>query len=218
MTKKLSIAGLVVAAASSAFAFGAAPAKAACLTASSTTNCATFTQTTGPSAVEDFMYNDGDFIGNNTLTEIKFYQNGFTGLPITLTNIAYSINGGANWLTDNLSSTSYTVTSAYTSDGPAHNLLTSPVGPPTYTATTAFRLRFTIPDSPILSPANNTKNITSYVANVTQPGNNTPQTQTRTHRLNDPVSAAVPGPLPLFGAGAAFAFSRSMRRRIAQSV
>ena len=34
----------------------------------------------------------------------------------------------------------------------------------------------------------------------------------------DGGGAGVPGPLPLLGAGAAFGFSRSMRRRIAQSV
>jgi hypothetical protein len=33
--------------------------------------------------------------------------------------------------------------------------------------------------------------------------------------LGNPVSAAVPGPLPLLGAGAAFGWSRRLRKRIA---
>jgi hypothetical protein len=209
MTKKLSIAGLVVAAAaSSAFAFGAAPAKAACLTASVGTNCATFSQASASNAV-DFAYTDAVFSSNNTLSRIKFYHDGITtGLPITLTNIAYSVNGGSSWLTTNLSSTSYTVQSSYTSDAAAPNLLTADF---TYTPTADFQLRFTIPTTPALSPG--FSDIYSYVRNTS--AGDTPQTQTRIHSLRiNPPTAATPGPLPLLGAGAAFGFSRRLRTRV----
>jgi hypothetical protein len=210
--KKLSLAGALGCAAFAANVFASMPAKAACISPSSTTNCSTFSQSSA-SLVRDYAYTDGDFVGNNTLTEIKFYQNGFTsGLPITLTDIAYSIDGGTNWLTDNLSATTYTITSGFTSDGSATNLLTAPVGSPTYAATSNFTLRFTIPATPALTPADGTKRITSFVANETSPGGATPQTQTRQHSLV--TSTSVPGPLPIFGAAAAFGYSRKIRKAI----
>jgi hypothetical protein len=214
MTTKLSIAGLVVAAAaSSAFAFGAAPVKAGCLSANVGTNCATFSQAS-PSNAIDGAYTDGVFSGNNTLSRIKFYHDGITtGLPITLTDIAYSFDGGSTWDTTNLSATSYVLQPSYTSDASALNLLTGDV---TYTPTSNFQLRFTIPTNPALAPT--LSDIYSYVRNTGTAGA-TPQTQTRIHQLIVPASTvATPGPLPLLGAGVAFTFSRTVRKRIRQAV
>ena len=198
--------GFAAAAATSGTIFFQAPAQAGCLSTSAGTNCLTFNQSS-PSLAIDRAYTDADFISNTRLDDIRFYQNGFTsGLPITLTDIAYSLNNGTTWLTTNLSSTSYTIAPGFTDETNSTNLLTSPV----VGAQNMVQLRFTIPTTPTLAPAG--KRIVSFLAN----SGTSPQTQTRTHTLNDdtPPSAATPGPLPLLGAGAAFGFSRRLRSRL----
>jgi hypothetical protein len=197
--------GLAAAAATSGSVFFQAPAQAGCLTSSAGTNCLTFNQSSASSAI-DRAYTDADFSANTQLDEIRFFQNGFTGgLPITLTNIAYSIDGGANWSTTNLSSTSYTISSTFTDDTNSTNLLTSSI----IAAQNNIQLRFTIPTTPTLAPAG--RRIISFLAN----SGTSDQTQTRTHTLADiPPSVPTPGPLPLLGAGAAFGFSRRLRSRL----
>jgi hypothetical protein len=197
--------GLAAAAATSGSVFFQAPAQAGCLTSSAGTNCLTFNQSSASSVI-DRAFTDSDFIANTQLDDIRFYQNGFTGgLPITLTNIAYSIDGGANWSTTNLSSTSYTISSTFTDETNSTNLLTSSV----VAAQNNIQLRFTIPTTPTLAPAG--RRIVSFLAN----SGTSPQTQSRTHTLADiPPSVPTPGPLPLLGAGAAFGFSRRLRSRL----
>jgi len=214
MTKKLSIAGLVVAAAaSSTFAFGAAPAQAACLTSNASTNCSTFSPTSESSA-EDFGYTDSVWVANRILTEIKFYSNNFTaGMPITLTDIAYSFNG-TTWLTTGLSSTSYSVSA--TNSGAAANLLTANQDNGAAIGST-FRLRFKIPTSLGLAPLDESASITSRVTNRKNGSPADFQSQERSHAANEVSTAATPGPLPIFGAGLAFGFTRKVRKRIALS-
>jgi hypothetical protein len=211
MTKKLSIAGFVVAAAaSSAFVIGAAPSKAACLSSSSVTTCATFTPPSGFQGVVDSAYTDTQFVLNNRLDEIKFFHNGgFTaGLPIVLTDIEYF--NGTSWTTSGLSATTYNVSAG--SALVATNLLTTSQ---TFNQS-LFQLRYTIAANPSLTGAAGAA-FESYARNSDSGA--TQQSQTRTHELvtSTPPTTA-PSPLPIFGASAAFGFSRSMRRRIAQSV
>jgi len=210
MTKKLSIAGFVVAAAaSSAFVIGAAPSKAACLTSSAVTTCATFTPPSGFQGVVDSAYTDTQFVANNRLDEIKFTHNGgFTaGLPIILNDIEYF--NGTTWTTAGLSATTYSITSS--SALLATNLLTSSQ---TFTQS-AFQLRYTIAANPSLTGITGAA-FESYALNSNS--GSTEQSQTRTHTLVATPPTTAPSPLPIFGASAAFGFSRSMRRRIAQSV
>jgi hypothetical protein len=209
MTKKLSIAGFVVAAAaSSAFVIGAAPSKAACLSSSSVTTCATFDNTgSGLQGVVDSAYTDTQFVANNRLDQIKFFHNGgFTaGLPIVLTNIEYF--NGTVWTTSGLSDTTYSVSAV--SALAATNLLTTPQ---TFNQS-LFELRYTIAANPSLTGVAGAA-FESYARNSNSGA--TQQSQTRIHELV--TSTPAPSPLPIFGASAAFGFSRSMRRRIAQSV
>jgi len=208
MTKKLSIAGFVVtAAASSAFVIGAAPSKAACLSTSSVTTCATFDNTgSSVQGVVDSAYTDTQFVANNRLDEIKFTQNGgFTGgLPIVLTDIEYF--NGTSWTTTGLSATTYNV-SATTALG-AINLLTTSQ---TFNQS-LFELRYTIAANPSLTGVTGAA-FESYARNSNTGA--TQQSQTRTHELvtSTPPTTA-PSPLPIFGASAAFGFSRRLRKQI----
>ena len=221
MTKKLSIAGLVVAAAaSSAFLLDVTPAKAACSDAPSAgQNCSTFNPTSS-SNLEGFGFTDSNWIQNNTLTGIRFTADEsihgglsgstmtFTPDPMSITNIAYSFNG-TDWLTDGIN-TSVTMPSG---SGQSVNAVTTSqvFGSPNWSGN--FRVRFTVPSL-------TTSNAGQLAVRVSSNGAGGTNTQTRlfTSTTLTPPAAGTPGPLPLLGAGAAFGFSRSMRRRIAQSV
>jgi len=211
MTKKLSIAGFVAAAAaSSAFAIGAAPSKAACLSSSSVTTCATFDNTgSALQQVVDSAYTDTQFVANNRLDVIKFIQNGgFTaGIPIVLNDIQYF--NGTTWTTAGLSATTYNVTAS--SALFATDLLTTSQA----FNQSLFRLRYTIAANPSLTGVTGAA-FESYVLNSSAGA--TQQSQTRIHELvatpPTPPTAATPSPLPIFGASAAFGFSRRLRKQI----
>jgi hypothetical protein len=215
MTKKLSIAGLVVAAAaSSAFAFGAAPAKAACTGTSNTqTTCTQFDP--GSSTTLEFLgYGDAGFAASTGVQSIKFGADDtppwtFSPSPITISNIYYSFDDGGSW-----SQTNINTSIALASGGLSNNIVTANLPGTTagQVGTNKFRLRFTVPSV-------TTGSAGQLYAQVRGYGNGT-QIQTRyvDVEARSGGSASVPAPLPLFGAGAAFAYSRSMRRRIAQSV
>jgi hypothetical protein len=207
MFNKFHLAGLVaVAAATSGFVV--APAKAACLSSSSVTTCATFTNPGSAfQEVVDSAYTDTQFVANTRLEQIKFTQNGgFTGLPIVLTDIQYF--NGTSWTTTGLSSTSYNVTAI--SALLATNLLTG--GPITFDQS-LFQLRYTISANPSLTGVTGAA-FESYALNAASNGA-TQQSQTRTHELvATPPTTATPSPLPIFGASAAFGFSRRLRKQI----
>jgi len=207
MTKKLSVAGFVVAAvASSAFAIGAAPSKAACLSASAVTTCATFDNTGSAfQEVVDKAYTDTQFLLNNRLDEIKFTQNGgFTaGLPIVLNNIEYF--NGSSWTTAGLSQTTYNVTAS--SALTALDILTTSQ---TFNQS-LFQLRYTIAANPSLTGVAGAA-FESYVRNSNNGA--TQQSQTRSHELVPTPSTAVPSPFAIFGVGTAFGFSRRIRKQI----
>jgi hypothetical protein len=218
MTKKLSIAGLVVAAAaSSAFAFGAAPAKAACLPTNPSASCSTF----DPSSTSN-VQGYGDFTGffnpsgafQYTKAAVQFSRTGtwdFTN-PITISGISITGDGITSSLpigNFNLNSGSTSYSTNQTSFQPI-----TAVNPWDATNST---ISFDIPAGVASPGATLTARIVYTNENEDQlntTGNNFSTTST-----NPPSPpSTVPGPLPLLGAGAAFGFSRSMRRRIAQSV
>ena len=216
MTKKLSIAGLVLAAAAtSAFAFSAPPAKAAC-TGSSTasTTCDQFDPSSS-TTIEFLGYGDAGFANSTGVASIEFKANqlggwAFTPTPISISNIEYSFNNGGSW-----SSIDIATPINLASGGTTGNIVTAQLPGTTSgtVGTNQFRLRFTVPS--VLSGTAGVFN-----AEVAAYGNGI-QVQNRfisVDAFGGGGGAGVPGPLPLFGAGAAFAFSRSMRRRIAQSV
>jgi hypothetical protein len=223
MTKQLSIAGLVVAAAaSSAIAFGAAPAKAACTDAPSAgQNCSTFNPTS-PSNLEGFGFADSNWVQNNQLVGIRFTAEEsihgglpgstmtFTPDPMTITDIAYSFDG-TTWLTTGIN-TSVQMPSTF---GQSANIVTSPQTFAAANWSTNFRVRFTVPTL-------TSSNAGQLAVRVSSNGTGGANTQTRLYSsttLNPPGPATgTPGPLPLLGAGVAFGFSRSVRKRIAASV
>jgi len=202
---------------SSAFAAAAAtllvnsPAKALCLTSNSANNCTTFNPSSSSSVVYG-GYTDGGFTSNDRLTDISFYSTSITaGLPITLTNIAYSLDG-TTFVTTGLTATSYTIT-ANGAAGSGTNLLNAfniPGG-----IGSNFKLQFTIPASVGFAPTDGSATISAYIRNQQASGPALPQTQTRDSAAYiAPPSSGVPGPLPLMGAAAAFGFSRKLRQRI----
>jgi hypothetical protein len=213
--KKLFIAGALAIASASSVALSS-PAKAACtLDNSPTNNCTTF----NPNSASNVVYGnyiDGGWVANDRLTNISFYSTNITaGLPITLTNIAYSLDG-TNFITTNLSSTSYTIT-ANGAPGSGTNLLTAynlggAIG-------NTFKLRYDIPAIPGLMPTNGMATIAAYAGNEQSSGPPLPQNQTRDSAayITSTPTSAVPGPLPLIGAAAAFSFSRKARQRIKQA-
>ena len=91
------------------------PAKAACIRSTDPnlaagSNCSTFDSLSPSFAIVAFQ--DSNFLAAVNLRQIRFRAEGFdlSSYPITLSNIAYSFNGGNTWLTTGLSSTSYTLT------------------------------------------------------------------------------------------------------------
>jgi hypothetical protein len=218
MTKKLSIAGLVVAAAaSSAFAFGAAPAKAACLPSDPSATCSTFDPSTASK-----VGNYAGFTGTLTpppsspLAQARV-QFSFVGTWNTSFNIS-GISLQGDGITGSLSFSDVTVSSspsAFSSNTTAWVNLSTTIASVDFAANPLSKLSFTIPAGAATSGATITARIQYQDAAETQlltSGGNILSAAT------GGGGAGVPGPLPLLGAGAAFGFSRSMRRRIAQSV
>jgi hypothetical protein len=236
MTKKFPIVGLVVAAAaSSAIAFGAPSVKAACATAGPGTiqNCTTFDSSATTTTLIGFALTDGGFINGTGIQRIQFSANqaitlgtsdwNFTPDPITISNIEYSFGwtgteGTTTWTSAGLNTTSVTLGSgqvssfnAITGTSSAGNI-PAPSGQFGSEVGSAFAVRFQVP---VTTTSNN-----GQLALRVQAVGGGEQSQTRVFNATtqQSTSSEVPGPLPLLGAGAAFGFSRSMRRRIAQSV
>jgi hypothetical protein len=215
MTKKLSIAGLVVAAAaSSSIALSATSAKAACVTAgsSATQDCIEFNSTT-PTTVTTFGYNDNGFIGSTSLDSLTFYSGviaptpawTFSPTPITISNIQYSLNGGTSFTSAGLNATSVSLAS----DSFSVNLITSSISVSPI-ALDEFQIKFDIPGGVTTSNAGWLK----VQIGATDPVDG-PQVQTRSIQATAySPSSGVPGPLPLMGAAAAFGFSRRLRSRV----
>jgi len=176
------------------------------LSTSAVTSCATFDNAGSAfQGVVDTAYSDTQFVANNRLDQIKFTQNGgFTaGLPIILNDIEYF--NGTRWTTAGLSATTYSVTSP--SALLATNLLTSSQ----FFNQSLFQLRYTIAANPSLTGVTGAA-FESYALNSNSGA--TQQSQTRTHELVVTSPTGTPSPLPIFGASAAFGFSRRLRKQI----
>jgi hypothetical protein len=219
MTKKLSIAGLVVAAAaSSAFAFGAAPAKAACLPTNPSATCSTFNPSTASNVV-DYAGFSGTFDPQDPFlyqqARVQFELTGtWTPTPFTISGISIQGDG----INTSLSFSSKTVSdnSAVTFDDIQTSwvALNSNVGAINFANS---KISFIIPAG--VAPAGGTISARIQYRDLANTQLNTSNGAfLGTATNNGGGGAGVPGPLPLLGAGAAFGFSRSMRRRIAQSV
>lgn len=228
MTKKFSIAGLVVAAAaSSAFAFGAAPARAACVTAGPqiSQNCLTFDSAATSTTLTAFGFSDLGWIDGTSLTNLRFSANStvlgstddwtFTPDPITISNIEYSFGwtgnaGTTTWTQIGLKSKSVSLASGSTSV----NAITGTNSAGSIAKGSAFgntfAVRFTVPTT----TSSNNGQIGVRVGNTGAPAGNQTQTRLYTATTSSPPATGTPGPLPLIGAGAAFGFSRRLRSRV----
>ena len=220
MTKKLSIAGLVVAAAaSSAFAFGAAPAKAACLVGGNAI-CTTF----DPSSASSVASRTGF---NGTQTPSTPYNKARVSFRVTGAGITTPINSITG-----ISLTGDGITTPLNAFGPlsitslgtwiATPWLQLTGGSPTgFLASLDYAnssLSFTIPALTGVVSGNTVEARIQYIDNDETQLNTSGGNFLTTADVTPAPSSGVPGPLPLLGAGAAFGFSRSMRRRKAQSV
>jgi hypothetical protein len=217
MTKKLSIASLVVAAAAcSAFAFNVAPAKAAC--SPSNAVCTSFDPTQVANVV-DYTGFAGSLTppagSSNQLTKAKvlFDFAGTWNPTFSITGISLSGPG----ITGSLSFSDVTLSTYNDPDFAETNLaaLTTALTTVNFgTASPSPKLTFTIPAGAASAGA-------SLTATIQYRNTNGQQVLTSGNNLVATASggtAAVPGPLPLLGAGAAFAFSRRLRSRIVKSV
>jgi hypothetical protein len=226
MTKKRSIAGLVAAAAaSSAFAFGTAPAKAACLTSTGTAGipgynpCVTFDNTA--TSVVDYQGFAGGGAGIDPkalFAKVGFRFSNFTP-NINLTNIKLAGDGILSTLNfGNLSvtsNTSFFETSTIALNNPATGLGTF--------AFTNSKLSFDFPGGlASASPAGSISLRVTYctLANCTQPdGENVIQNQRNNQMTFSPSTSPTrtPGPLPIVGAAVAFAQARRIRKSLIAS-
>jgi hypothetical protein len=204
--------------ASSAGILMSSPANAACVTAGplTTQSCTEFNAQSTSTTVDTFAYNDGGVIGADTITSIDFFSSilqppswTFSPTPINITSIEYSLNGGGSYTSSGLAFTSLSLGSAsFSSNAITSNIAVAPI------TADSFRLRYTIPGGLTSSNAGFLTARVGFNKPVTGP-----QSQTRSIQataFDTPQTPGVPSPLPLLGAGAAFGFSRKLRRRIAQ--
>ena len=216
--KNLFLSSAFIAAGTATF-LAASPANAACVTAGpgTTQDCTVFNAQVTPTTVDTFAYNDGGVIGATEITGIQFYSSilqppawTFSPTPITITDIAYSLDGGTSYITTGINTSVTLGSNSLSSD----IVISSPITFPAITSD-SFRLKYTIPGGLTTS---NAGFLTAQI-NFNKPGVG-PQSQTRSIQataFNGPPSTSVPGPLSILGAGAAFGFSRKLRRKIAQA-
>lgn len=216
MTKKLSIAGLVVAAAaSSAVVFGIAPAKAACLPSDPSATCATFDPSSA-SNIAEYTGFSGTYTNDTPLTRVRvlFQATGTFNLPFNITNITL-FGDGLNPAGEALSDVSITSTGLEGAQGGISGFITGlNLNSQTFANS---KLSFTIPSG--VASAGSGATLTAFInyQNATNPtlfantsGNNFTTTVT------SGPSVATPAPISILGAGAAFGFSRRLRKQIKQ--
>jgi len=209
MNKKLSIAGLVVAAAaSSAIAFVGSPVKAACIGGDST--CSTFDPTTisnptlPPGALSGTALSAGDPYG---FAVFRVAVTNFTGSAFNLSN--FSIPAG-NGITSTLTGFGDV---NITGNGP---FASSFVALSNTVASVDFAnnsIAFTIPSGVGVGTTLSVRLSYADTASFLALQIGTSAGAFTTAAASAP-SAATPSPLPIFGAASAFAASRQMRKRI----
>ena len=207
MTKKLSIAGLVVAAAaSSAIAFGSAPAKAACIGGNNP--CTTFDPSTisTPTNVGSYTGSPGAPVSAYTHARFQLVvQNLEATGPFEAGDLILNLIPGAS----NLNLGKVNFNSNGTFDG-AWTALSSNV-------TTAFNwsnatISYTIPSG--LNVGTKLFAVLQYAEDSTGSFAQTSASNFLSTATNP--STGTPAPLPLLGAGAALGFSRRLRKQIKQ--
>lgn len=194
-------------AAASASAFLGTPAQAACLTTTGETptpnnNCTTYNVLGSP--VKATLFYQDTNLGN------PYWQ--LTGATTTIGNFSdweYSRNG-ATWTPFSPGFT----TNGFAQAGTIFDSTTSPSAP----AGNPFYIRVTLSDTAILNATyqialrtNNDKAVDAY-GRLDDTGGNLASNLTRNF-TRQPLPPA-PGPLPLFGAAAAFGYSRKIRKVI----
>ena len=200
------MAGALGCAAATAGVFVSMPAQAACLTTNLQNNCVTY-DTTGGTTKAILEYTDVNLQQNN------FWQ--LTGTTATIANFSdweYGSNG-TTWSSFNPGF----VTSGAFQAGSIFTTATSPVAP----AGNPFYIRVTLSNTASLNDGfqfivrTNGNNFTNVSGLLDDDATNNFSGLTRTFtRVNDPATAATPGPLPLMGAAAAFGYSRKIRKAI----
>jgi hypothetical protein len=225
MTKKLSIAGLVVAAAaSSAFAFGAAPAKAACLPTDPSATCATFDPTSASNVELYTSFSGTSTTGVYDRVRVLFRLTGFTNNVFDISNIKLEGQGlpASPGFTFADVTTSATGFPTGPTPGGATVAYTLPSSINAASTTLDFannKLTFTFPSG--IATAGDGSRIRAYV-NYFDSNDSELISQTSGNPFDTTVTSGppvpTPGPISILGAGAAFGFSRCLRRRITQSV
>ena len=203
------MAGALGCAAATAGVFVSMPAQAACITTSLPgNNCVTY-DTTGGTTTAILEYSDNNL--TNNFWQINAYDPTYTNFS----NWQYSVNGGAYTSFDpGLSSSSGGI-----QVGTVFNSQPAP------TNTSPFRIKVTLSNTATLNDLYGFVLYTNGNGGVTVSpnvpagvlANNGPTYNTFSRdftRVNDPATAATPGPLPLMGAAAAFGYSRKIRKAI----
>jgi len=200
--KKFAIAGALGCAA----AFASMPAQAACLTSNAQNNCVTY-DTTGGTTRAILEYTDVNLAQNN------YWQiTASTSTVANLSNWEYGSNG-TNW-------TSFDpgfATSGVFQAGSIFGTGSTPSAP----AGNPFYIRVVLSNTATLNASyqflvrTNNNSITNINGLLDDDSANNFSSLTRSFtRVNDPSTAATPGPLPLMGAAAAFGYSRKIRKAI----
>jgi hypothetical protein len=206
--QKFIMAGALGCAAATAGVFVSMPAQAACLTTNLQNNCVTY-DTTGGTTKAILEYTDVNLSQNN------FWQ---------LTTNTAAVGNFSDW------EYGYNGTS-WTSFAPGfvNNIGTAQAGTVWTTSTTPvapagspFYIRVTLSNAATLdlgyqfSIATNSNGFANAAGILADDfaGNNPSLLSRSFTRVNDPATAATPGPLPLMGAAAAFGYSRKIRKAI----
>jgi hypothetical protein len=200
--KKFAIAGALGCAA----AFANMPAQAACLTSNAQNNCVTY-DTTGGTTQAILTYTDVNLFQNN-----NWQITASTATVANFSNWEYGSNG-TTWNSFNPGF----VTSGAFQAGTIFNTLSTPSAP----AGNPFYIRVTLSNTATLNAPyqflvrTNKNSYTNSNGLLDDDASNNFSSNTRTFsRVDDPATAATPGPLPLMGAAAAFGYSRKIRKAI----
>ena len=208
--KKFILAGALGCSAVSASVFASMPAQAACLTTNVENNCVTY-NTTGGITKAILAYTDINLSQNN------YWQ---------LTSTSAFVGNFSNWEygSDGTNFTSFTPTFANNiGTAQVSQLFTLvPLTNPAAPAGSPFYIRVQLSNTaPLNSPyqfsiaTNNNGYVNAAGALADDFVGNNPSLLSRSFtRVDDPATAATPGPLPLMGAAAAFGYSRKIRKAI----
>jgi hypothetical protein len=204
--KKFIMAGALGCSAVSGSVFASMPAQAACLTFNAQNNCTTY-DTTGGTTRAILEYTDVNLSQNNN------WQ--ITASTATVANFSdweYGSNG-TTWTSFN---PGFATSGAFQA-GSIFNTGSIPSAP----AGNPFYIRVKLSNTATLNAGyqfivrTNSNGLTNANGLLDDDASNNFSGLTRSFtRVDDPSTAATPGPLPLMGAAAAFGYSRKIRKAI----